>query len=87
MSRGDWLVCTIEMTGSHGEISVCRKSFSHGFQSWGWDDFDQKIIIFDNDRSEYYPMKMKTYKALQARMVTRARRFAEVLNQLDNEVT
>lgn len=88
MTRSDtWKVCTIEMTGAHGEISVCRKSFTHGFKSWGWDSFDKKIIIFDVDREEFHPMKMKDYKKLQAQMVRRAEKFAEVLNQLDGEGT
>lgn len=82
----DWVVCTIELTGSNGEISICRKSFDHGFKSWGWGGFDQKIIIFDTDRDEYFPMKMKTYKTLQSKLIRRAEKFAEVLNQLDDEV-
>jgi hypothetical protein len=41
----DWVSC-INGNEDYGfEIAICRKSFPHGFVSWGWGDPQTKIIL------------------------------------------
>lgn len=35
----------------HGELSVCRKNV-HGWTSWGWDDPNEKIVLYNGDMVE-----------------------------------
>jgi hypothetical protein len=30
------------------EFSIIREDNEHGFRSWGWDDGDEKIILFSD---------------------------------------
>jgi hypothetical protein len=47
-SHDPWIAHDMCPTDSETEISIIRRSNRHGFQSWGWSDPLNKIILSDH---------------------------------------
>ena len=74
---GKWIV-DIKGSWMHGEISVIRESFRHGFASWGWFEKNRKIMVYSDSHRWGTP-----YEVFKAHIET-AKKLAKQLNKDDN---
>ena len=74
MSKHDpWIAHNMCPKSQETEISIIRKSNKHGFQSWGWENINDKLIIaiFDGDRD--YSIKEHIKNAMKmAKVIAKA---------------
>jgi hypothetical protein len=72
------------------EVSICRKSFSHGFQSWGWDGDNEsdggKHVLFTVGDSDDMPDALRAELwALRWDFAALAKRAAEAMNAVEQK--
>jgi hypothetical protein len=72
------------LTRNTYEMSVVRKSFPHGIESYGWNVWDKKIILFGqnhNKLSENYTIEPTKDQFEKGIKITEM--FCKMLNELD----
>jgi len=77
--RSAWVLC-IKDERPHGwEIAIARRSFKHGFRSYGWFDPNEKRYISGDCHNNHAEMPPKIFSKLKAVAVA----YAKMLNDAE----
>lgn len=85
-TKADWKVC-VNGSDEYGyEVSICRESFPHGFQSYGWAGADTKIVLFEfRAHAKPEPVWEVILKYKDAHLIPFAQAAADAMNHVEQQ--